>query len=65
VQSCIICIKDYDNNEDNEGDIIFLVEDPLDSPPYSSSTSAKVSKDIITIGGRSRKTILDKKVVDQ
>ncbi len=46
VQPCIIYIKYYNSSEENEGDTTFLVEDPLDSPSSSSSTSAKVNKDI-------------------
>jgi hypothetical protein len=53
VQPRTICIKDYESSEENEGDITFLVKDPLHSPP-SSSLGAKVSKDIIRIGGQSR-----------
>jgi hypothetical protein len=51
VQPFTICIKDYKSSEENKGDTTFLVEDPLDSPPSSSSLGAKVSKDILVIGG--------------
>ncbi len=61
MQPCIICIKYYNSNEENEGDTTFLVEDPLDSPSSSSSTSAKVNKDIITIGRRSKRNNLGQK----
>jgi hypothetical protein len=58
VQPFTICIKDYKSSEENKGDTTFLVEDPLDSPPSSSSLGAKVSKDILVIGGRSRRNNL-------
>ncbi len=58
VQPFTICIKDYKSSEENKGDTTFLVEDPLDSPPSSSSLGAKVSKDILVIGGWSRRNNL-------
>jgi hypothetical protein len=53
VQPRTICIEDYESSEENKGDSIFLAKDPFHSPP-SSSLGAKVSKDIIGIGGQSR-----------
>ncbi|CAN5972833.1 unnamed protein product [Sphagnum jensenii] len=53
VQPHTICIEDYESSEENEGDSTFLAKDLVHSPP-SSLLGAKVSKDIIGIGGQSR-----------
>jgi hypothetical protein len=54
-QPRIICMKDYESGEENEGDTIFIVKDPFDSPPSSFSLGAKVSKDIVGIGRQPRR----------
>jgi len=61
VQPRKICIKDYESSEENEGNTASLVEDPLDSPPSSSSLGAKVSKDIVGIGRQSRRINLGRR----